>query len=94
MCFLITGKRQKIICQKLYGMISSLLEFIPKPFAHRIHFDSEWILILQVKLNPSLGDAWLCLGNCIWKKGDLPSARNCFSLALSKVRNAPIKFSF
>ncbi|GMP28345.1 hypothetical protein CsSME_00003933 [Camellia sinensis var. sinensis] len=40
---------------------------------------------LQVKLNPSLADAWLCLGNCIWKKGDLPSAKNCFTLALSKI---------
>ncbi|URE39952.1 Tetratricopeptide repeat protein [Musa troglodytarum] len=40
--------------------------------------------MLDVKLNPSLADAWLCLGNCIWKKGDLPSAKNCFSLALSK----------
>ncbi|KAI7758120.1 hypothetical protein M8C21_010567 [Ambrosia artemisiifolia] len=37
-----------------------------------------------VKLNPSLADAWLCLGNCIWKKGDLTATRNCFTLALSK----------
>ncbi|CAN6483186.1 unnamed protein product [Victoria cruziana] len=37
-----------------------------------------------VKLNPSLLDAWLCLGNCMWKKGDLSSAKNCFSLALQK----------
>ena len=41
--------------------------------------------MFQVKLNPSLADAWLCLGNCIWKKGDLSSAKNCFTLALSKV---------
>ncbi|KAM1350123.1 hypothetical protein ACFX2F_004110 [Malus domestica] len=39
---------------------------------------------MQVKLNPSLSDAWLCLGNRIWKKGDLSSAKNCFNLALSK----------
>lgn len=39
----------------------------------------------QVKLNPSLADAWLCLGNCIWKKGDLTAAKNCLSLALVKV---------
>jgi len=39
----------------------------------------------QVKLNPSLADAWLCLGNCIWKKGDLTAAKNCLSLALGKV---------
>ncbi|KAL7607814.1 uncharacterized protein LOC111912589 [Lactuca sativa] len=43
-----------------------------------------------VKLNPSLGDAWLCLGNCIWKKGDLPATRNCFTLALSKGPNKRI----
>ncbi|GMI79872.1 hypothetical protein HRI_001656500 [Hibiscus trionum] len=43
-----------------------------------------------VKLNPSLGDAWLCLGNCIWKKGDLTSAKNCFNLALSKGPNKKI----
>lgn len=42
-------------------------------------------MVWQVKLNPSLADAWLSLGNCIWKKGDLSSAKNCFSLALSKV---------
>lgn len=41
--------------------------------------------VVQVKLNPSLADAWLCLGNCIWKKGDLSAAKNCFILALSKV---------
>ncbi|KAK1423109.1 hypothetical protein QVD17_18404 [Tagetes erecta] len=43
-----------------------------------------------VKLNPSLADAWLCLGNCIWKKGDLSATRNCFTLALSKGPNKRI----
>lgn len=43
----------------------------------------------QVKLNPSIADAWLCLGGCIWKKGDLPAAKNCFNLALSKVIYVP-----
>ncbi|KDP34985.1 hypothetical protein JCGZ_09273 [Jatropha curcas] len=43
-----------------------------------------------VKLNPSLTDAWLCLGNCIWKKGDLSTAKNCFKLALSKGPNKKI----
>lgn len=43
-----------------------------------------------VKLNPSLADAWLCLGNCIWKKGDLAATRNCFTLALSKGPNKRI----
>ncbi|XP_044348721.1 tetratricopeptide repeat protein 5 isoform X5 [Triticum aestivum] len=46
--------------------------------------EAEEHLSKAVKLNPSLVDAWLCLGNCIWKKGNLASARNCFLLALSK----------
>ncbi|KAL6884652.1 hypothetical protein ACP4OV_010588 [Aristida adscensionis] len=46
--------------------------------------EAEDHLSKAVKLNPSLVDAWLCLGNCIWKKGDLAAAKNCFALALSK----------
>ncbi|XP_062150110.1 uncharacterized protein LOC133858654 [Alnus glutinosa] len=49
--------------------------------------EAEDHLSKAVKLNPSLTDAWLCLGNCIWKKGDLSSAKNCFTLALSKGPN-------
>lgn len=49
--------------------------------------EAEDHLSKAVKLNPSLADAWLCLGNCIWKKGDLSSAKNCFTLALSKGPN-------
>ncbi|WRX15804.1 hypothetical protein QQP08_008291 [Theobroma cacao] len=52
--------------------------------------EAEDHLSKAVKLNPSLADAWLCLGNCIWKKGDLPSAKNCFNLALSKGANKNI----
>ncbi|KAL3501820.1 hypothetical protein ACH5RR_036269 [Cinchona calisaya] len=52
--------------------------------------DAEDHLSKAVKLNPSLGDAWLCLGNCIWKKGDLSAAKNCFMLALSKGPNKKI----
>ncbi|KAA8532609.1 hypothetical protein F0562_032575 [Nyssa sinensis] len=52
--------------------------------------EAEDHLSKAVKLNPSLADAWLCLGNCIWKKGDLPSAKNCFTLALSKGPNKSI----
>ncbi|MED6206939.1 hypothetical protein PIB30_031281 [Stylosanthes scabra] len=46
--------------------------------------EAEDHLSKAVKLNPSLADAWLCLGNCIWKKGDLSAAKNCLSLALNK----------
>ncbi|KAK3421597.1 hypothetical protein EUGRSUZ_G02222 [Eucalyptus grandis] len=52
--------------------------------------EAEEHLSKAVKLNPSIADAWLCLGNCIWKKGDLPSAKNCFNLALSKGPNKEI----
>ncbi|XP_058091610.1 uncharacterized protein LOC131237708 isoform X2 [Magnolia sinica] len=52
--------------------------------------EAEDHLSKAVKLNPSLADAWLCLGNCIWKKGDLLSAKNCYSLALNKGPNKKI----
>ncbi|KNA14351.1 hypothetical protein SOVF_108210 [Spinacia oleracea] len=46
--------------------------------------EAEDHLSKAVKLNPSLTDAWLSLGNCFWKKEDLVSAKNCFNRALSK----------
>nr|XP_007143002.1 hypothetical protein PHAVU_007G035400g [Phaseolus vulgaris]ESW14996.1 hypothetical protein PHAVU_007G035400g [Phaseolus vulgaris] len=52
--------------------------------------EAEDHLSKAVKLNPSLADAWLCLGNCIWKKGDLTAAKNCLSLALDKGPNKKI----
>ncbi|KAI4357706.1 hypothetical protein L6164_001639 [Bauhinia variegata] len=52
--------------------------------------EAEDHLSKAVKLNPSLADAWLCLGNCIWKKGDLSGAKNCLTLALSKGPNKKI----
>ncbi|XP_027366724.1 tetratricopeptide repeat protein 5-like [Abrus precatorius] len=52
--------------------------------------EAEDHLSKAVKLNPSLADAWLCLGNCIWKKGDLTAAKNCLSLALEKGPNKEI----
>ncbi|KAJ0037537.1 hypothetical protein Pint_22203 [Pistacia integerrima] len=52
--------------------------------------EAEDHLSKAVKLNPSLTDAWLCLGVNIWKKGDLPAAKNCFNLALSKGPNKKI----
>ncbi|RCV09365.1 hypothetical protein SETIT_2G021800v2 [Setaria italica] len=48
------------------------------------HKEAEDHLSKAVKLNPSLVDAWLCLGSCIWKKGDLSAAKNCFMSALRK----------
>ena len=39
----------------------------------------------NVVRNPYLAYAWLHLGNCIWKKGDLTTTKKCLSLALDKV---------
>ncbi|CAK8573958.1 unnamed protein product [Lathyrus sativus] len=52
--------------------------------------EAEDHLSKAVKLNPSYADAWLCLGNCIWKKGDLSAAKNCLNLALNKGPNKKI----
>ncbi|XAR72287.1 hypothetical protein NMG60_11018874 [Bertholletia excelsa] len=52
--------------------------------------EAEDHLSKAVKLNPSLADAWLCLGNCIWKKGDLSAAKKCCTQALNKVPNKRI----
>ncbi|KAL6539031.1 hypothetical protein OROMI_025357 [Orobanche minor] len=52
--------------------------------------EAEDHLIKAVKLNPSLVDAWLSLGTCIWKKGDLASAKDCLTLGLSKGPNKGI----
>ena len=38
-----------------------------------------------VKLDPLLVDAWNCLGECLWKKGDVEAAKNCFTGALEHV---------
>eukprot|EP00250_Pteridium_aquilinum_P003414 c13723_g1_i1 orf=132-1394(+) len=46
--------------------------------------EAEDHLSKAVKLDPSLPDAWSCLGNCFWKKDDLMAAKNCFNLALRK----------
>lgn len=46
-------------------------------------FDEEALELLSraVKLNPLMADAWVELGNCFWKKGDLNPALNCFESA-------------
>ncbi|XP_047079151.1 tetratricopeptide repeat protein 5-like [Lolium rigidum] len=68
--------QQRAVCEFLRGKI---LDVFPE-----YNKEAEDHLSKAVKLNPSLVDAWLCLGNCIWKKGDLASAKNCFVLALDK----------
>ena len=38
-------------------------------------------------MNPTMYEIWNELGDCIWKKGDKPGARNCFERALNQYRN-------
>lgn len=48
---------------------------------------AEEILIDAAKMNPTMYEIWNELGDCIWKKGDKPGARNCFERALNQHRN-------
>ena len=43
---------------------------------------AEDSLSKAVKLDPKHVEAWNILGECFWKKGDIESARNCFTGAL------------
>lgn len=52
--------------------------------------EAEEHLSKAVKLSQSLADAWLCLGSCIWKRGVLTEAENCYKLALSKAPDKKI----
>lgn len=40
-----------------------------------------------VKLDPKQVEAWNILGECFWKKGDIDSAKNCFTGALQHSTN-------
>ena len=42
-------------------------------------------LARAVKLDPLLVEAWNSLGECLWKKGDIEAAKNCFTGALEHV---------
>lgn len=55
---------------------------------------AEEHLSAAVKLDPSSITAWNSLGACLWKKGDLQGAENCFESALELVRPplAPLPF--
>lgn len=83
MSFLTIIRRLKIIYPKLYVVETKQLSVYNSPYK-KLKFCFCYC-IYQVKLNPSLVDAWLCLGSCIWKKGDLSAAKNCFMSALRKV---------
>ncbi|OQR84798.1 hypothetical protein ACHHYP_12806 [Achlya hypogyna] len=43
---------------------------------------AEQLLSQAAKLDPCNLDTWVALGNCLWKKGDLLMAKNCFENCL------------
>ena len=45
--------------------------------------EAEQLLSKAVKLEPNLVDAWIELGDCYWKRGDVDTAKTCFEGALS-----------
>lgn len=46
---------------------------------------AEESLSKALKLNPALIEAWNELGECLWKKGKVRDAKNCFENALTHV---------
>ena len=54
----------------------------------RLSTSAERHLSAAVKLDPSLLDAWNCLGECFWARGALELARHTFQAALEHDRNA------
>lgn len=49
--------------------------------------EAEQCLSRAVKQDPTLVDAWNCLGECYWKAGNVTQAYNCFKGALGQERN-------
>ena len=47
--------------------------------------DAMEILSKAVKFDPKLVEAWNHLGECYWKNGEIPAAKNCFTGALNYV---------
>uniref|UniRef100_A0A2P2JRC7 Tetratricopeptide repeat protein 5-like n=1 Tax=Rhizophora mucronata TaxID=61149 RepID=A0A2P2JRC7_RHIMU len=78
--------RQSKVDRAMYEYLKGkILDVVPE-----YRKEAEDHLSKAVKLNPLIVDAWLCLGNCIWKKGDLPSVRNTILRSLSKGPNKRI----
>jgi len=56
--------------------------------ADRVSEETERLLADAVKVDPTLTDAWNCLGECFWSRGDHESARYTFLGALEHGRTA------
>ena len=48
---------------------------------------AEEALKKAAKLNPTLEGAWICLGQLLWKKGNLDGAKNCYAAVTSRAPN-------
>ncbi|XP_070035797.1 uncharacterized protein [Nicotiana tomentosiformis] len=46
--------------------------------------EAEQSLTEALQLNRYMVDAWICLGTCVWKRGDLDKAKSCFKLGLEQ----------
>ena len=51
------------------------------------HKAEEW-LYKAVKLNPRNFEVWTVLGHCLWAKGQLAQAKNCFTTSIEQTENA------
>ena len=47
--------------------------------------DAQMALAKAIKLEPHLVEAWVLLGECYWKHGEIEEAKNCFLGALNHV---------
>ncbi|KAF6033102.1 TTC5 [Bugula neritina] len=49
--------------------------------------NAQELVSKAVKLDPKHVESWNILGECFWKKGDIESAKNCFTGALQHSKN-------
>ena len=54
----------------------------------RLSDEAERLLADAVKLNPTIIDAWNCLGECFWQRGEYETAKHTFLGALDFERTA------
>ncbi|XP_046381008.2 tetratricopeptide repeat protein 5-like [Haliotis rufescens] len=80
---LISGMKDKINNKAMLNMLQG------KALNVTADFDQEALDLLSkaVKLDPKLVEAWNHLGECYWKSGNIPSAKNCFTGALNYQKN-------
>ena len=80
----------------LYTVVHFLPDDMPRPLFQYLRGkalnvlptyskEAEILLSQAVKHNPSLVDAWNCLGESYWKQGNVQQAHHCFVGALSHV---------